>query len=272
MKSASEKLAAQTAAIEAKEHIKELACLKELVRHKPLTFKVWDEKKSNGRTLQSNEKIVHFVRHGQGFHNLFADHIRGLGHEFSSKGIREEVFNPYKLSELTDPPLTVLGRAQAAQNEGKKNPQVVVVSSMTRAIQTGLLSFKHLLGKDVPFIAHEGCREQTGVHKCDDRRDLEDLRFDFPMIDFRDIPEKDPLVNDEVREPKENVMKRAYEFMEWICAREEVEIGVVSHSAFLITLFSAVLDCQDEGLARWFDTGEMRSVLLVVEKNSAQLS
>merc|ERR1711871_963179 len=57
--------------------------------------------------LKPNEKIIHFIRHGQGFHNSLADYHRLYKlPEFAT-------VNPYNINENFDPPLTELGRQQA---------------------------------------------------------------------------------------------------------------------------------------------------------------
>merc|ERR1712226_1752681 len=56
-------------------------------------------------------KIVHFVRHGQGFHNLLADIYTAQGKEWTQFKIEDD--NPYVRDELLDAPLTDKGRKQA---------------------------------------------------------------------------------------------------------------------------------------------------------------
>jgi hypothetical protein len=91
-----------------------------------------------------------------------------------------------------------------------------VVSSMVRATQTAIGAFAHLIDADsqvctdcsswhapttphslglafevqrtsVPFVAHEGAREPGGVHTCDKRLRLSDLKREFPMVDYSEI-------------------------------------------------------------------------------------
>ena len=64
------------------------------------------------------------------------------------------------------------------------------------------------------------------------------------------------------REPWEDVAKRAAGFALWLRERPEQHLAVASHSAFLLTLFNAVLATETEDARRWFGTGEMRTVLL----------
>ncbi len=55
--------------------------------------------------------------------------------------------------------------------------------------------------------------------------------------------------------------RRGVEFLQWLGSREEGTVAVVSHSAFLLTLFQQVLHCPEE-LRQWFENAEMRSVTL----------
>eukprot|EP00958_Prasinococcus_capsulatus_P020338 scaffold2639_cov385-Prasinococcus_capsulatus_cf.AAC.2 len=122
-------------------------------------------------------KLIHFVRHGQGYHNLLADMYNELGLTYNTTGEKDlsathSFGNPYQRPEIRDPPLTELGRKQARALRSaatKLKPELVVVSPMCRATQTALLGFSHLLSNKspdtaVPFLAHEGLRELRTSH------------------------------------------------------------------------------------------------------------
>ena len=55
--------------------------------------------------------------------------------------------------------------------------------------------------------------------------------------------------------------RRGLAFLQWLGSRGEGRVAVVTHSAFLLTLFTQVLQCPED-LRRWFENGEMRSVTL----------
>lgn len=236
---------------------------------------------SNGQS-KSNDKIVkmvHFVRHGQAFHNFLAD-------MYTLQGLKWKQFdnnsmdNPYNKPELLDAPLTETGRIQAASlqftvDSLKEKPQLVVSSPLSRALATCSIAFQSLLPSSsnqlnnhmtsIPWVCHELVREEHGAHTCDRRRSLSDHRRDFPMFDFSLLDhEEDTLFDANVRESKKEVAERGYKFLEWLKSRQEKHIGVVSHSGWLMTLFNGVLEC-DKSLKTWFQNGEMRSVLLVFE-------
>jgi broad specificity phosphatase PhoE len=213
---------------------------------------------------------LHLIRHGQGFHNLLGDEYRARGVHFSSTGDDTSANNPYVRSEVWDPPLTALGRAQAKALRPRArelSPQLVLCSPLSRAAGTAIMAFEDWLGK-VPFLAVEDAREQMGVHTCDARNPLADVMRDFPQLDFSELraPETDELWHPTEREPHAAVCERAHRLLLWLRARKEREVALATHSAFLFMLLNAVVTAdgmaEGEGTRSWFETGEMRTVCL----------
>lgn len=171
------------------------------------------------------------------------------------------------MSEILDAPLTEKGRQQALllqpKVQGMKDqPEMIAFSPNCRALQTGVLAFEHLSGK-IPFVAHEMIREENGVHLCDKRRPTSRQKYEFPMVDFSLLEsEEDIMFLEDRRESKIEVATRVYKFLEWLESRPEKHVGVASHSAWLLTLFNANVQCHDSLLSDWFQTGEMRSAIL----------
>jgi broad specificity phosphatase PhoE len=227
---------------------------------------------------RSNIKTVHFVRHGQGFHNLMADLARAQGREWVQFSKSPE--NPYTMPELLDAPLTEKGRQQAIALQPrvaalKNPPELIVCSPLCRALQTGIIVFANSAMENnnkAPnrLLAHEMVREQTGIHVCDKRRAVSRQKLEFPLVDFSLLDssvcgsgDDDPIFRDHVRESKQELGERIYNFMEWLSRREEKHISVNTHSGWLLTLFNGILQCEDSSLKAWFQTGEMRSVKLL---------
>eukprot|EP00560_Eucampia_antarctica_P007561 CAMPEP_0197828532 /NCGR_PEP_ID=MMETSP1437-20131217/5074_1 /TAXON_ID=49252 ORGANISM="Eucampia antarctica, Strain CCMP1452" /NCGR_SAMPLE_ID=MMETSP1437 /ASSEMBLY_ACC=CAM_ASM_001096 /LENGTH=236 /DNA_ID=CAMNT_0043429767 /DNA_START=299 /DNA_END=1006 /DNA_ORIENTATION=+ len=219
---------------ESAEHLHGLAEVYAAMRKRPLRVKAYavdDDSIDDGE----NVKVVHFVRHGQGFHNLMADLAHATGREWTQFTIAPE--NPYIMPEILDSPLTQKGREQARAlqpclDEMETLPQMVVLSPNCRALQTGIIAYQPLLNK-VPFIAHEMAREEMGVHVCDQRRPKSQQVSEFPMVDFSLIEtEEDELFSPTERESKMSVGERIYTFMEWLSQRPEKHVGVVSHSGW----------------------------------------
>jgi broad specificity phosphatase PhoE len=234
----------------------------------------------NENDIESEEgliasKIIHFQRHGQGYHNLLGDTFRALGQGFDIDD-PDPAVNPFVKPEIQDSPLTQKGREEARAQRPKAamlQPEVVIVSPLHRAIQTAQISFADHLENDIDFIAHEGCREQLGLLTCNKAHPLSSTKSDFPSVDFSlcTFGEEDTLWNAHpaVRELPVDESDRAYAFLtDFIMERPEKEIAVVCHSAWLFSVCNVVIDCEgDEFLETWFGTGEIRSLKLSYYKN-----
>ena len=179
-----------------------------------------------------------------------------------------------------DSPLTELGRRESAARRAEASllsPELVIVSPLVRAVQTACLSFadhgppgnngdeENDRGGSVPWVAHEGCREQLGLLTCNKRRPLSETAADFPSINFDLVDsEDDVLWHPSIRERPLDESDRIYCFLvDFVRNRPEKEIAVVGHSAWLFNMCNAVVDCGgDESLTSWFSTSEIRSMSL----------
>ena len=224
-------------------------------------------------------KIVHFQRHGQGYHNLLGSILRDAGMKLNHSS-RDPKHNPWRRPEIVDSPLTEQGKMECyARKEqvSTLNPQLVVVSPMLRAIQTAKISFAMHeninIGSNnddgspnsIPWIAHEGCREELGFMVCNKRRPKSLIEQDYPTIDFSLLTEEhDALWDPDQRECPKAMSNRIYNFLvDFISQRSETEIAVICHSAMLFNMCTVLLDCgDDEYLASWFKTSEVRSMKL----------
>lgn len=227
-------------------------------------------------------KIVHFQRHGQGYHNLLGEILREAGVPVSIDST-DPTLNPWIRPELVDSPLTETGKWQCAQQQpiaARLNPELVVVSPLLRTLQTAKLSFADFYpntydktASSIPWVAHEACREELGVLTCNRRRPLSDIRSDFPDIDFLDMSEDDTLWNPHHRESSRSKGERIYSFLvDFIANRPETNIAVVTHSAWLFHAMNAVIDCgEDEllDLSSWYLTGEIRSIKVTFSPNDS---
>jgi len=255
---------------ESAEHMHGMEELYDSMRERPIIVKAYALDDPNAPATE-NVKTVHFLRHGQGFHNLMADLARAEGREWEQYSQTPE--NPYIMPEILDAPLTEKGRKQAylvrPTVEALENqPELVALSPNCRALQTGVIAFEHLLSKKVPFVAHEMVREENGVHVCDKRRPKSRQEAEFPMVDFSLLEtEEDVIFRNDRRESKAEVGERVYAFMEWLAKRSEKHVGVASHSGWLLTVFNGICEC-DVSLKDWFQTGELRSVKLEFIENN----
>jgi len=215
-------------------------------------------------------KLVHFQRHGEGYHNLLGDVLRTAGVTPSVDSF-DPAINPWLRPEIVDSPLTETGKDQCRNQcelASKLTPELVIVSPLLRALQTAKISFgacyPTVTTKSIPWIAHEGCREETGVLVCNKRRPLSQIVSDYPEVQFEAMTEEDSLFNPSKRETGDSKSKRINEFLKYLMARPENEIAVIGHSAWLFHMLNEVVevDDADDALRSWFTTSEIRSIQL----------
>ena len=174
----------------------------------------------------TSHKIVHMVRHAEGTHNVNED---------------------YRSEQQLDARLTEKGVQQCEELakqrwNSRDTTNVVITSTMTRCLQTALLSFPSMK----TFVAHESLRETVNF-VCDKRRSVTEIAKDFPMVDFTAVvDDEDPIwrayedrLGDVWEHPREsadlvNVAARGRTFFQFLrdsCPANEVV--VCTHSAFL---------------------------------------
>ena len=184
---------------------------------------------------QPGAKRVHFVRHGEATHN---------------------VERAYRDPANRDARLTSKGLAQCEAlgdvTRGLSSVELIVVSPLTRTLQTAYTGFAAQAERSVPFVALEAARE-TVNYVCDARSTAAQIRAEFPSVDLTGLAADDDAIwaryvdtlgdqdahtgrreSDDV----DSVHARCVDLMRWILARPEDEIAVVSHAAFLYHLFN----------------------------------
>ena len=170
------------------------------------------EKRLDGALRQI--KVVYFLRHAEGTHN--EAHLKYGSPRWEDEFARTIAF--------LDAPLTPFG-VQDARTKGQQSVQVeldrgmprierIVVSPISRAIQTA----QNFLTKEQmpaePFTCLESCREVLDCHTCNKRRPLAELKSRFPQVDFSRVKsEEDQLWSSTHRETTEEVQKRARAFL-----------------------------------------------------------
>eukprot|EP01025_Chloroclados_australasicus_P039930 TRINITY_DN4159_c0_g1_i1.p1 TRINITY_DN4159_c0_g1~~TRINITY_DN4159_c0_g1_i1.p1 ORF type:complete len:296 (+),score=36.99 TRINITY_DN4159_c0_g1_i1:90-977(+) len=240
---------------------------------------------------QKCTKVVHFVRHGEGFHNV-------------AGAISEENYKSY---EYFDAHLTETGWKQTKAlkrhlKQQKIEVDLVVVSPMSRALETAVgvfggddwVSNGHpplmveqyaMTGKSSarapvamngapPFLALEMIREQLGCHPCDKRRTKSHLMEEFPGVDFSLIEfEDDVYYEDDVREAADQIQARGVRLMQFLLNRPEKRIAVVSHAGFLRNCLRQFgLDFDErikEGMHGSLNNCEMRTMVLACQGSQA---
>jgi broad specificity phosphatase PhoE len=272
----------QLAAQESQEHLHGMQECYEELRKYPLRFRAYavDDVSSSSQLKDQNSKILHLVRHGQGFHNLLADIAKSRGVQWTNF-TNADPNNPYLSPEARDAPLTEKGRQQAMalrprirsfhdKQQQHLQPKLIVCSPCCRALQTGILAWQD--ETDVPILVQELVKEECGVHPCDHRRSKSEIAIDFPRVNLSGLlHEEDPYHRKDVRESKLEVAKRGYQFLEWLFhnrSPDETCVAVNSHSSWLLTLLNAVVETESDSIRAWFQTGEMRSVRIEMVPNA----
>jgi len=215
----------------------------------------------------ARHKIIHLVRHGQALHNVRAEPARKAGCSF------DDFLQLMREDDAVDAALTQEGIAQAtrvqqqtASAELQINPQLVVVSPLSRAIDTGIIVFGT---QDLPYICIESLRERSGMLLNGQRREVEYLRKKYPAINFDDIsPGSDAgweKYGAEMLETKEACARRAYESLLWIVkTRKETEVAIVAHGGLFHEMTNGIpelIKC-DQNTAERFHNCELRTLKL----------
>ncbi|KAK9841043.1 hypothetical protein WJX81_007377 [Elliptochloris bilobata] len=181
-------------------------------------------------TAQPHTKVVHFVRHGEGFHNVAgrADQANYLSREYYDAHLTE---NGWRALE------TAAGAFGGGEWRGQGNGPLLMAALERKAgaacghIRWGL-----------PAAA-------------------------FPAVDFCLIKsEEDELWTPDTREGHAEIRARGAAFLRWLLARPEPRLAVVTHSSFLFFMLSTLggqCDARIKGeLHRWYENCEMRTVVL----------
>jgi broad specificity phosphatase PhoE len=198
-------------------------------------------------------KVVHFVRHAQGTHNVNREYraIENMDARLTDYGKDQcrSLAESIRQSAQESSTPTTENAANANLRNLHESAELVVTSPLTRCIQTSLISFPMLAERKVPFMAHSGVRETVNWN-CDRRRNILDIAKDFGKdnVDFTHIPTDHEVVWevyekrlgtpekwDTYRESGELhvVAERGRQFLEWLQTRPEQNVVVCSHCAFL---------------------------------------
>ena len=160
-------------------------------------------------------KTLYIIRHGQAEHNVASDRT-------SKHNIR-------------DPKLTQLGQEQSKAIKLPKTPEIILISPLTRAIQTALYAFPD---RESSFELDINIQERAaGSKPCDTGREASELAKEFENLDknlFAQLPA-------EWYHPKMTAEERAEHFKSCIRKRTETVIAIVAHDGIFQIMFKKVL-------------------------------
>ncbi|CAD6578034.1 MAG: hypothetical protein ASARMPRED_008501 [Alectoria sarmentosa] len=159
--------------------------------------------------------VIHCIRHAQGYHNLsVANH------------------------SMPDPTLTSLGKKQC-ENLAKDFPHhesigAIVASPLRRTIYTALYGFKSLIERGMNITALPEVCETADV-PCDTGSDIAVLKEEMKgkPVDLSRVKEGWNVKTGKWAPTADAIEKRAREARQWLKARPEDEIVVVTHGGFL---------------------------------------
>ena len=177
----------------------------------------------------------------------------------------------YKNWAWKDARLTELGREQASSLRPtmlQHRLDVVLVSPLSRAIQTGLLAIPYRQ----PFVVEDDVRERIGVHQCDMRRSRAEIKADFPEVDVTPLATEEDDKWTTEREPMEDLVARAARVLHKLKSRPETHIGIVTHNDFLTALlYESPLQLSDTAkLRKKFKNAEHMGIVLTWTTFEAQ--
>ncbi|CAH0475498.1 unnamed protein product [Peronospora belbahrii] len=199
------------------------------------------EKRRDGTSRQI--KVVYFLRHAEGTHN--AAHTKYGSPRWEDEFARTDAF--------FDAPLTSFGikdaqskgpiSVRAELDRGMPSIERIVVSPISRTIQTAQNFFTKDQVPDKKFTCIESCRETFDCHTCNKRRPLSELKRTFPDVDFSCIKdEEDQLWSTTHRETTEEIQKRACEFLlELFREIPERYVVVVAHLSIIEAICAVTL-------------------------------
>ncbi|MDM7255489.1 MAG: histidine phosphatase family protein [Paracoccus sp. (in: a-proteobacteria)] len=177
-------------------------------------------------------KKIHFIRHAQSCHNARAATVED-----------EDIVR--RDPALRDARLTAAGQDQAktlaVETAGLRDIELVVVSPLTRAIQTTMAA----------FVAHPAPRLIEALHRekqesyCDIGRAPQELAQEFPDFGFDHLDDPwwfdGPLDGAPYpRETQTAFEQRVARFADWLSARPEHCLAVIGHGTFLRHLTGAI--------------------------------
>jgi len=159
-----------------------------------------------------------------------------------------------------------LKRSSRERKSPFRPPDVVLVSPLRRALMTATELFLQSRDRDDDsdppmFLAIEALREKRTGMACDERSSVEELRGEFPHVDFSDVERGIPKVP--MGEQNEDVRARSAKFLdERLASIPGQYIALVSHKGWLREQRKLLKGRVDAGLIRAdFDVNEWDSKL-----------
>eukprot|EP00040_Diaphanoeca_grandis_P008706 m.46148 g.46148 ORF g.46148 m.46148 type:complete len:271 (-) comp20160_c0_seq3:188-1000(-) len=204
-------------------------------------------------------KVLVLVRHGQAMHNVRAEPLKAKGCTF------QEFLDQMKQDDALDADLTETGRTQAHEaatihKHITPGLQLVVASTLSRAVDTADLVFPHV---HTPLVnrrvALEEFREISGLLLNGKRNKLSLLRERYPQWDLSNVEhEDDPMWEEQALEQDELVAGRITSGLRWLWEQAEENVAVVCHGGILKHMLQRHEHVHCEGNQAAFTNCEVR--------------
>ncbi|KAL3673984.1 hypothetical protein V7S43_001669 [Phytophthora oleae] len=203
--------------------------------------KQWQDLHSELETKRDGDtqmKLVVFLRHGEGIHNVAIEKYGG------------DAWNAYycKLPEYLDAPLTTNGVNQAEEASKRLNAEIdnglrleyVLISPLERALKTFTIAYQNQTS-NISSTPLELPREILGVETCNEHRSISEKIRQYPKLDFSGFEsDADPWWTPDHRETDTEIETRASTFLTRIFNMSAQTVGVVSHSVFGAALLRVI--------------------------------
>lgn len=229
----------------------------------------------------TQRKVIHFVRHAEGEHNVAGRMPGGYLREdledamltdhgaTQCRELHARIFH-WNIPSVDD---DIASASQFDKDHHlKQHPhhparaKLLVVSPLNRTLATASHSFRWLQGR-IPWVALECIRETSGLHPCDRRKHISTHKDGYPHVLFDHIEHEQDVLYPKFttqREPFEHVVSRGNEFIQWLKGRDEDNIIVVTHSSFLQYFFIGCAGVKEEDYV-WYENCELRSYYYELE-------
>ena len=139
---------------------------------------------------------------------------------------------------MLDPELTPHGKQQCGHLKNRfphhKSVELLVASPLRRTLHTALLAFAPEIKKGMSVLALPEAQE-TGEIPCDTGSDVETLQNEFKEqpVDLGLVTEGWNSKQGKWASTSDRIVVRAQEVRQWLKARPENEIVLVTHGGFL---------------------------------------
>ena len=178
---------------------------------------------------------LYCIRHGEATHNIL---YKQLGME----AFFDENFYD---TELTDKGFNQSIELGNIWNE-KNNIDLVIVSPLSRTLQTAMNIFKNTSTK---IVAYDFLKEYPqGKHTCNKRKNKTVLINKFPQIDFLQLDsDEDKMWNPDSIESIDSLLQRINKMYDFIDMNNYKNIALVGHNSYISMMKYGKFFHQEEG-------------------------